>query len=121
MSLILLVDDDKDMTVLTSRWLTKAGYEVETVYSGPEALSFMEGSQPDLVLLDYAMPEMDGPAVFEAMKANEKTKEIPVLFRTGMDDENSADILDRISPRGVIPKSEGKAALLSAVSEVLPL
>ncbi len=113
MSLLLLVDDDEDMTALTSRWLTKAGYEVHTEFSGAGALSFLKSTKPDLILLDYAMPEMDGPAVLEAIRADDATKDIPVLFRTGMDDDiGSHDV-------GVIPKSEGKATLLQAVADVL--
>ena len=113
MGKILLVDDDKDMLTLSSMWLKKTGHEVVSVTSGKEALDYLKTDKPDLIILDYAMPEMDGPAVFKAITADDETKNIPVLFRTGMDDDiGSHDV-------GVIPKSEGKAALLQAVADVL--
>ena len=61
MERILLVDDDEDMMMLTSRWLSKEGYDVTMKTSGKAALSFLDENEVDLVILDYAMPEMDGP------------------------------------------------------------
>ncbi len=119
MSNILLVDDDEDMIRLTANWLKRAGHEVFTVTSGQEALDFLSAARAELVILDYAMPGMDGPATFEAIKASDSSKDIPVLFRTGMEDGSIDDVMSRLSPAGVVPKSEGKAALLSAVSAVL--
>ena len=119
MSHILLIDDDGDMSKLAARWLTKAGYEVSTVLSGAEALSFLEGTKPDLILLDYAMPEMDGPATFKEIRGNENTKDIPILFRTGKDDGSIADILDELHPEGAVSKAEGKGSLLKAIAEIL--
>ena len=119
MSLILLVDDDEDMMKLTANWLKKAGYEVATETSGEAALAYVSNTKPDLILLDYAMPVMDGPATFKALQEDPAAKEIPVLFRTGMDDMSISEVMETLKPRGVVPKSEGKAALLKAVSGVL--
>ena len=116
MSRILLVDDDGDMLALTGRWLEKAGYEVESASSGSEALSFLENKRPDLILLDYAMPGMDGPAVLALIREKEEYNDIPVYFRTGMDD---TDIIAEQAADGVIPKSEGKPFLMKAVAEAL--
>ena len=112
---ILLIDDDGDMLAMTKRWLAKEGYEVTDFCSGIEALPFLEKNSVDLILLDYAMPVMDGPEVLSKIRSNDKTKSIPVLYRTGMDDgikdENSAD--------GIVPKSEGKLCLINAVRNIL--
>jgi len=116
---ILLVDDDEDMLKLTSRWLIKAGYAVETVNSGKAAMDYLSGKKTDLIILDYAMPEMDGPAVFKAIRSDDKLKNIPVLFRTGKDDGNILDELDGHKPEGIVSKSEGKPSLLATVAEVL--
>ncbi|HAF26736.1 MAG TPA: hypothetical protein DCG85_05415 [Lachnospiraceae bacterium] len=116
MSRILLVDDDSDMLMLTGRWLEKAGYEVDRAASGSEALSCLEKIKPDLILLDYAMPGMDGPAVLSAIRENGAYENIPVYYRTGMDDN---DITPVPSANGIIPKSEGKPGLIKAVSEAL--
>ena len=119
MSRILLVDDDADMLLITSNWLKRAGYEVVTKGSGKEALDFLAGEKPDLVVLDYAMPDVDGPAVFLAMQESDLQKNTPVLFRTGMEDPDSTALMEQLKSAGVIPKSEGKKRLLEAVERAL--
>ncbi|MCR5789227.1 MAG: response regulator [Lachnospiraceae bacterium] len=116
MSKILLIDDDEDMLAMTGRWLEKAGYEVMRAASGKDALSLLETSVPDLILLDYAMPEMDGPAVLSAIREREALASVPVLYRTGMDEMQEAGAP---APDGIVPKSEGKPGLLKAVSSFL--
>ena len=118
MSRILLIDDDEDMLAMTGRWLEKGGYEVMKAASGKDGLAMMGTDKPDLVLLDYAMPEMNGPAVLAAIRANENTKDIPVVYRTGMDDtdcEGSGDI----KPDGIVSKSEGRPSLMKTVETIL--
>lgn len=119
MSLILLVDDDKDMLELTRRWLTKAGHEVLCATSGREAIECLSAVHPDLILLDYAMPEMNGPDVCRALLADDRYKDIPVVFRTGIDDDEYGAVMAELNPAGVVSKSEGKNALISAVDGVL--
>ncbi len=116
MSCILLIDDDADMLTLTARWLEKAGYEVVKASSGSDALLHLEEKRPDLILLDYAMPEMDGPKVLASIREKEEYKKIPVYYRTGMDDTN---ITTEPAADGVIPKSEGKPYLMKAVADAL--
>ncbi len=117
MNRILLVDDDSDMMMRCGNWLKKAGYEVFKATSGQEALDLLGTTEVDLIILDYAMPGMDGPATFEAIKNMDTAKNTPVLFRTGMDDAAASDIMNALNPAGVIPKSEGKTALLKAVAD----
>ncbi len=117
MSKILLVDDDADMLAMVERWLVKGGYEVTKVTSGQAALDAMTAAKPDLVLLDYAMPEMDGPAVLKEIRGREDLSGVPVLYRTGMED-TSFDA-DGVSPDGIVPKSEGKPALMQAIEKAL--
>ena len=119
MSHILLIDDDEDMLAMTERWLKKAGYEVSTATSGRDAVSFLSDITPELILLDYAMPEMDGPAVLRAIRSDERLRSIPVLYRTGMDDGFMEEESGDIHPDGVIPKSEGKPFLMKAVEDIL--
>ena len=119
MKYILLVDDDEDMLALSSRWLQKGGYEVESVTSGQAALDSIRGRKPDLVLLDYIMPEMDGPAVLEKIRSDEAMKDTPVIFRTGKDDEESSDVMSRLHPEGIVPKSAGKPGLMKKLDELI--
>ena len=119
MGKVLLVDDDKDMLELTKRWFVKAGYDVTSVTSGPEALETMRESKPDLVILDVAMPGMDGPEVCRAMKGDDGLKDIPVVFRTGKEDEESVRVIEELNPAGIVSKSEGKNPLLLLVDGIV--
>ena len=121
MAKILIVDDDEDMIALSARWLEKAGYEVIKATSGKEALELLNTDNIDLILLDYAMPDMEGHEVLRAIRQNEKTSSTPVIIRTGMDDTEIESQLSGLNPQLILPKSEGKAALLQAVSNVLSL
>lgn len=115
---ILLIDDDEDMLAMTGRWLEKGGYDVIKAVSGKEALSVLETQKPDLILLDYAMPDMNGPEVLAAIRSNDLTKNIPVLYRTGMDDTD-LEGSEGCRPDAVISKSEGRQALMKAVESIL--
>lgn len=118
MKRILLIDDDEDMLAMTGRWLEKGGYEVMKAASGKEALDKISSDRPDLILLDYAMPEMDGPAVLAAIRSNPETKDIPVVYRTGMDDTDCEGTAD-VRPNGIVSKSEGRPSLMKAVEEII--
>ncbi|SEL37197.1 Response regulator receiver domain-containing protein [Butyrivibrio sp. ob235] len=118
MKYILLVDDDEDMIKIVARWLEKAGYEVSSAASGKAAVAAVSERTPDLVLLDYSMPDMDGPATLAAIREAVPDKNIPVLFRTGKDDLSSQEIMEKCNPAGVISKAEGKPALLAAIAEI---
>ena len=119
MSLILIVDDDKDMLNLTERWIAKAGHEPIAAVSGQEAMEALGMIRPDLIVLDYYMPEMDGPAVCEAIRADDRYKNIPVVFRTGRDDEGFDEVMSRLHPDGIVSKDEGKAGLMDAIEKIL--
>ncbi len=119
MSQILLVDDDEDMMMLTAMWLKRAGHDVATVTSGEAALNFLKAEKPQLILLDYAMPGMDGPATFKAIREDRSLDDIPVVFRTGKEEEDIDSIKQELSPDGVIPKSWGKPKFMKAVEAAL--
>ena len=119
MSNILLIDDDEDMLAMTGRWLEKAGHSVTKAPSGKEALDLLSKEKPDLVLLDYAMPDMNGPEVLRQIRSAEGCSDIPILYRTGLDDTDAAGLDGEYRADGIVSKSEGKPGLMRAVSEVL--
>ena len=119
MSYILLVDDDEDMLSMTERWLKKDGYEVKTAISGQAALDCLGIEKPELILLDYAMPGMDGCQTFQTIRLTEEFRDIPIIFRTGNDDEGVAGTMEQLKPDGVVPKSKGRTALIQAVAGIL--
>lgn len=83
MKKILLVDDDKDIREVLKKKLTLNKYAVMTASSGQEALIICKTSVPDLVILDIAMPYMDGYETCKMLKEDNKTSNIPVFFLTG--------------------------------------
>ena len=87
---VLVVDDIEDNRELLKRRLEKQGHVVATAEDGKKALAMIEASPPDLVLLDIMMPEMDGFAVLERLKASAATRDIPVIVISALDDVASA-------------------------------
>ena len=77
---ILIIDDQPNNLRFLSNLLTKEGYKVQRAVSGEMAVNANFTVLPDLILLDIAMPKMNGYEVCERLKANEKTREIPVIF-----------------------------------------
>ncbi len=85
-STILVVDDTKaNIDVLVN--ILKKGYDINVSLSGENALELVESEMPDLILLDIVMPDMDGYEVCRLLKANPKTKDIPVIFVTSLNQQ----------------------------------
>ncbi len=83
---ILIVDDTPMNLDLLFKHLTRSGYKVLVAQNGVMALRQAEQTQPDIILLDVMMPEMDGFETCQKLKANEATKDIPVIFMTALVD-----------------------------------
>ena len=80
---ILVVDDESCNNMMLSRILSPE-YTVYTANNGQDAIATAEKNSPDVILLDIMMPEMDGYAVITALKNSEKTRDIPVIFITSL-------------------------------------
>lgn len=81
---LLVVDDEKDVLSVLAKGLTAEGYSVITASGGSEALALAKSKQPDLIILDVLLPDMEGPEVNKRLKEDAETKDIPVIFLTGM-------------------------------------
>ncbi len=79
---VVYVEDEQEMIDLVSLILGRKGFEVIGANGGREGLATIRKQLPDLVLLDLMMPDMDGWDVYQQMKAEEKTKDIPVIIIT---------------------------------------
>jgi CheY-like chemotaxis protein len=82
---ILIVDDLLENLRFLAKILTKEGYKVRCVTNGTMALRTVRNHPPDALLLDIKMPDMDGYQVCEAIKSDEKTSEIPIIFLSALD------------------------------------
>jgi putative two-component system response regulator len=83
---VLVVDDASENLHMLVRILTAQGYKPRAVKSGRLALQSAEIDPPDLILLDIMMPQMDGHEVCRRLKANQRLKDIPVIFLSALDD-----------------------------------
>lgn len=88
---ILIVDDTRANLRLLARILTEKGYMVRPVPDGKMALSAAQAELPDLILLDIKMPHLSGYEVCERLKADEKTRDIPVIFISALD-----EVMDKV-------------------------
>lgn len=77
---ILLVDDDPVVRLLVSEYLTAFGHQVHAVEGGRQCFEALGEMRPDLVIVDYQMPEMSGIQVLERLKSSNDTKQIPVIM-----------------------------------------
>ncbi len=84
--LVLSIDDDKDVLDLLELVLENEGYRLITARSGPAGLKLAKTLKPDIVTLDVKMPDMDGWDMLAALKANEDTRQIPVVMLTIVDE-----------------------------------
>jgi two-component system response regulator RegX3 len=83
MAKLLVVDDEPRAAELTAELLRRAGYVVEVAVSGGEALERVRRSSPDLMLLDYEMPDMHAPEVLDQLRSGGDRVNFPVIILTG--------------------------------------
>lgn len=112
---ILVVDDDPAFQQVVSLWLSEE-YNVVVQRSGADALSYLEKTRPDLILLDYEMPEIDGYQVLEQVRQNPMTAQIPVIFLTGQNDKDRVMRILHQKPDGYLLKSASKEELLNTLN-----
>ncbi len=86
---ILVVDDDTATLKMASRILSMEKMRVSCLKSGEDAINFLQGNRPDLILLDIHMPGMDGFETIAAFRENKEISDIPVIFLTADDDSNA--------------------------------
>jgi CheY-like chemotaxis protein len=84
MKTIVVVDDEFGLTDVLAATLSDIGYRVHTAANGVQGLEVMSEHQPDLVILDFMMPLLDGPGVIRAMRTDPRLASVPVLMMSAM-------------------------------------
>lgn len=115
---ILIVDDDPNVLKML-RYYLQDNYKVTVISSGRTAVDFLSKYTPDLILLDYLMPEYNGAAVLKDIQSRDETKGIPVFFLTGQTDTDIIRECLTLRPAGYIVKPVAKDALLAKMREAL--
>ena len=101
---IVLVVDDSPMMLRSMKQMLEERYQVTLATSGQQALTMIDKRQPDLVVLDYEMPDCNGKETLELIRSKEATKDIPVVFLTGHGDaEHIRSVLDQ--PKCIFPET----------------
>lgn len=117
---LLHVEDDEDILMIARMVLADlGGYEVLQCASGIEALEKAEAFSPDVVLLDYMMPDMNGLATLQALRLLPGLKDTPAIFMTAKNLDFGAAELDALGVKGVIQKPFDPVALPSDIGRFL--
>ena len=115
---IVVVDDDKNILKLLKAAMEEK-YNVTTMINGRMAERFLETKSCDLILLDYEMPIENGPEVFRELRRRENSKDIPIVFLTGVaDTEKIAEVL-RLKPQGYLLKPIEIDRLFETIDKIL--
>lgn len=115
---ILIVDDDPSYAGMVKNWI-KDRYKTDVVTAGMQAISFLLKKPVDLILLDYEMPVVDGPQVLQMLRQEPVTKDIPVVFLTGVSSREGVSRVMELKPAGYILKSTTRENLMNFLQEKL--
>lgn len=118
---LLIAEDDKDIRLLLELHLGRAGFEIVVATDGEEALRIVLSDAPDLVVLDVALPLLDGLSVLDQIRASPGTSELPVLLLSASVDESQIrDGLER-GANVYVKKPFQLEQLLTAIEQLLGL
>ena len=113
---ILVVDDSGAMLRSVKGWLEHK-YQVILANSGAMAIKYLSTNRPDLVLLDYEMPVINGKQVLEIMRSESEFSNIPVIFLTGKNDKESIRQVLGLKPEGYILKTTKPDQIVEMIDE----
>jgi DNA-binding response OmpR family regulator len=115
-SKILVVDDERNIVQLARLYLDKEGYQVEAAYDGAQALEKVRQTNPDLVILDIMMPEMDGLSVAKELR---KTSNVPIIILTARGDDVDRIVGLELGADDYVTKPFNPRELVARVKAVL--
>jgi DNA-binding response OmpR family regulator len=116
---ILMAEDDPDIQLVAGLALRKAGFTVTMVNTGMELLRRIGDAKPDLVLLDWMMPELDGPDTLARLREDEATRDLPVIFMTAKSQGFEVERGLKLGAKGYIIKPFDALTLGDQVKAIL--
>lgn len=117
---ILLIDDEETIQEVVQVGIEiETGWQVAIASSGLEGITLAANQQPDAILLDVMMPEMDGISTLSRLKANAKTQSIPVIFLTAKTQAADKTLFQSLGVVGVITKPFNSMTLASRIAKML--
>src|SRR5262245_40753360 len=115
----MLAEDDPDIRLVSRLALKRAGYRVTATANGRELLERVAQDRPDVILLDYMMPEIDGAEACARLKADPATRDIPVVFITAKSQGFQLEESARLGAIGCITKPYDALTLGAQLKEIL--
>ena len=115
--LIMVVDDSLTVRKITSRMLTRAGYQVVTATDGIDALEQLEELTPEVMLLDIEMPRMDGFALARELRRNPKTQNMPIIMITSRTADKHRDYAMQLGVNTYLGKPYQEDELLQNIAD----
>ena len=105
MSTVLVVDDEAGARRALVRLLSNEGYDTVSAGDGREALAALETSRPDVILLDIAMPGMDGLELLEHLQRHPQLKALPVVVLTALSDTHTVNRAQQLGAKALLVKA----------------
>ncbi len=115
--LVMVVDDSLTVRKITTRMLTRAGYEVVTAKDGVDALEQLNDISPTVMLLDVEMPRMDGFELTKRLRQDSKTKELPIIMITSRTADKHRDHAMQLGVNAYLGKPYQEEELLSRIAD----
>jgi CheY-like chemotaxis protein/nitrogen-specific signal transduction histidine kinase len=119
MQRILIVDDAPELLLLLRKLVTRMGYQVEVASGARAALQILREQHIDLLLTDWAMPEMNGGELISALKDDEKLRHIPAIVLTGHDTDTERQDAKKAGCNRFLVKPVRRDVLQNVISELL--
>ncbi len=115
----ILVIDDNNILLRTVKEMLDEKFNVSIAISSTQAFESIQRRLPNLILLDYEMPYVDGEEVLLQLRQRNDTKDIPVIFLTGSADKDVVTKLVNMRPAGYILKPPNKQKLIDLIEKTL--
>ena len=115
----IMIVDDSPLAIRSTKAILGTKYEIVVATSGKQALQIMKNERPDLILLDYEMPDCDGKMTLEKIREDEMLCDIPVIFVTGVADKPHIAAVLGMNPAGYFLKPLEKEKVLNAIEAII--
>lgn len=115
---VTVIDDDLRMLRVVKEYL-HGEYDVATAINSKTAMKFLESKSTDIILLDYVMPDEDGPAVYAKIRALPAHEKTPIVFLTGMSEREKIHKVMELHPQGYLLKPIVRERLIETIENLL--
>lgn len=116
---LIMMIDDSALSLRGMKQILEPMYRTILVRNGAQAITYIDKNKPDLIILDYEMPVCNGERIFKLLKMNDKTKDIPIIFLTGVSDKENIMAVLKLNPAGYFLKPPVADKLLKKIEEIL--